>query len=320
MIRFDYADEVYLDIARKAYQKWCQPKYKGIFYPTPFILTSNDGGEGKAASYIKSTTALLDKKRIPWSGMPNAAAAKSRYPMLTGTLATPHFYGYCNENAGWADASKAISQLRDDCIDLGVSFICGRAGTVTSLETDDGGVIRAAQTLAGTSVSGDHFVLAAGAWSSVLAPTYNSTLSTAQVIGYMPLSDLEMKKYQDLPIYINFSTGWFSFPPHADSKTLKMAVHGYGYTRSPDKKDQQHGRHTLSAPPMQARRTRANFVPADGETRLRNGLREILPELAERSFEKLALCWYNDTPTGDFVMDYHPDHPNLLFAGGGSGQ
>ncbi|KAF7591892.1 hypothetical protein BBP40_000939 [Aspergillus hancockii] len=318
VIRFDYADEDYLNIAHEAYQKWSQlPKYKGIFFPASYVLTGSANTHGP--SWIDKTTAALTKRGLPWTELNSAAAAKRRYPVLSGTLASPEFTGYFNDQAGWADANKAVSQLRDDCLELGVSLICGRAGTAIGLDTDSQKNIKAVRTLAGTTVEGDYFVLAAGAWSSGLVNMYNSTLSTAQVIGYTPLSDAEVQKYKDVPIYANFSTGWFNFPPHEDTRTLKMAVHGWGYTRTPSRKDHQSLKSNISTPPLIPPRQRANFTPPDGEGRLREGLREILPELADRPFERVALCWYTDTPSGDFIMDSHPDYTNLFVGGGGSG-
>lgn len=149
---------------------------------------------------------------------------------------------------------------------------------------------------------------------------YNSTLSTAQVLGYIRLTSAEMEKYKNLPIYSNFSTGWFNFPPHEDTQTLKMAIHGWGYTRAPTAEDLVTNQANISTPPLIPPRERRNFVPADGEARLREGLREILPELGDRPFEKLAMCWYTDTPSGNFVMDWHPDYSNLFIGGAGSGQ
>jgi sarcosine oxidase/L-pipecolate oxidase len=294
------------------------PKYKGIFFPAPFVLTGSATTHGP--SWTDKTTAALTKKGLPWTKLDNAAAAKDRYPVLSGALASPEFTGYYNDQAGWADANKAVSQLRDDCFELGVSFISGRAGTVIGLETDLLKNIKGVETLAGTTTEGDYFVLAAGAWSSGLVNMYNSTLSTAQVVGYTPLSDAEVQKYKYVPIYANFSTGWFNFPPHDDTKTLKMAVHGWGYTRTPSKEDHQTIESNISTPPLNPPRQRANFTPPDGEDRLRQGLREILPELADRPFERVSLCWYTDTPSGDFIMDSHPDYNNLFVGGGGSGQ
>ncbi|OOF92555.1 hypothetical protein ASPCADRAFT_153239 [Aspergillus carbonarius ITEM 5010] len=317
LIRFDYADDDYLRIAHAAYLKWQQPKYQGIFFPSPFIFTGGSTTHGKA--WIAKATAALTNQQLPWAKVEDTAAAKQLYPILSGELAAPAFTGYENKQAGWADANKAISQLRDDCLELGVSFICGRRGMVVGFDTDSHNAIKAARTLVGNPVEGDHFVLAAGAWGSSLVPMYNSTLTTGQVLGYMRLTPEEMEKYRELPVYINFSTGWFNFPPHEDTGLLKMAVHGWGYTRKPEKGESTAVKSNPSMPPLIPPRERRNFAPADGEARLREGLREILPELADRPFERVALCWYTDTPTGDFIMDFHPDFKNLFIGGAGSG-
>ncbi|KAF4341228.1 hypothetical protein FBEOM_4826 [Fusarium beomiforme] len=317
VIRFDYADTDYCSLAYEAYRKWSQdPKYKGIFYQTDYIIAGSRSTPEK--SWTDKTIAQLDKRQLPYTRLANADDTKQKFPILTGELAQPNFEGYWNKSGGWADASKAIKQLRDECLELGISFIAGRAGTVIGFDSDAQGVVKAAKTVEGTPVRGDHFILAAGAWSSGIVPTYNSTLSTAQAIGYLRLTDDEMIKYKNLPIYMNYATGWFNFPPHEDTKMLKFAVHGWGYTRAPSEGDNNSVKSNISVPPPVSRE-RKNFVPEDAEERLRAGLREMLPELADRALDRVALCWYTDTPTGDFIMDYHPDYKNLFIGGGGSG-
>lgn len=318
MVRFDYADEDYLKLAYEAYGRWNQePKYKGIFHRSRYLLAGNTTTH--APLWIERTTAALTRNGLPWSKIVDAAAAKKNYPTLSGELASPGFFGYSNEQSGWVDASKAVAQLRDECLELGVSFICGHAGTAVGFENDSHNAIISVRTLSGGPVSGDHFVLSAGAWSSGLVHMYNSTLSAAQTVGYIRLTESEMEKYKDLPIYTNCCTGWFNFPPHEDTRMLKMAIHGWGYTRAPTGQERTTIKDNISSPPLSPRQ-RPNFVPYDGEQRLRQGLREILPELADRPFEKTVLCWYTDTPSGDFIMDYHPDFQNLFVGGGGSGQ
>ena len=166
---------------------------------------------------------------------------------------------------------------------------------------------------------GDLFILATGAWTSQLVSMHDSILATGQVLGFMKLTKTEQQTYKSLPIYINFDNGWFCFPPHEDSGYLKVAVHGWGYTRS--QQSAMSDKSTLlSAPPIDPRGRRTIYAPEDGVQRLREGLKQVLPELADREFDRTAVCWYTDTPTGDFIMDYHPDLKNVFLATGGSGQ
>ncbi|KAJ6095441.1 hypothetical protein N7486_006187 [Penicillium sp. IBT 16267x] len=137
-------------------------------------------------------------------------------------------------------------------------------------------------------------------------------LAAGQVVGYLKLTPEEVAELKDIPIYFNFSTGFFCFPPHDGPGYLKVAIHGFGYT-------QQSARAGVSAPGASAVASRANFVPEDGMKRLLAGMNDIFPHLVSRGFERVGICWYNDTPTGDFIFDFHPDHKNLFIATGGSG-
>ncbi|KAJ5976698.1 hypothetical protein N7501_000040 [Penicillium viridicatum] len=49
------------------------------------------------------------------------------------------------------------------------------------------------------------------------------------------------------------------------------------------------------------------------------GLMHLFPQLTSKGFEKVEICWYNDTPTGDFIFDFHSEHKNVFIATGGSG-
>ncbi|GFF31012.1 L-pipecolate oxidase [Aspergillus udagawae] len=316
VIRFDYGDPVYAQIAKEAYDQWKTPEYSEAFHQTPCLWVSQEGTleqpvQPRAAEYSRKTRQVLTEMGQEWHAVPSVEEAKRRFPALSGKLATPGFDGFYNTNAGWADAGLAVQRLASRCVAAGVSFISGPNGHVVELEYGRDGVVDAVRTINGNRITGDRFIVATGAWTASLIPSWNSMMATGQVVGWLRLTPEEMIRLKDLPIYFNFSTGFFCFPVHEATGYLKVAVHGFGYT-SPHQK-------AVSAPPSSAVSARANFIPADGMQRLLAGLRDILPELAERGFEKVGLCWYNDTPTGDFIFDYHPEHKNLFIATGGSG-
>ncbi|KAK5202466.1 hypothetical protein LTR41_011788, partial [Exophiala xenobiotica] len=79
-------------------------------------------------AWLNDVKAALSREKLPIKALETAAKAKKLNPTLSGDLAD-NFTGYQNRQAGWADASKAMIQLGGDCIEAGVSFICGAAGT-----------------------------------------------------------------------------------------------------------------------------------------------------------------------------------------------
>jgi len=45
----------------------------------------------------------------------------------------------------------------------------------------------------------------------------------------------------------------------------------------------------------------------------------LYPDLAEKPFKSTRLCWYNDTPDGNWIIGRHPANPSIILATGGSG-
>lgn len=316
IIRFDYSDPVYARMAEEAYQLWkSQPEYADSFNPTPFMLMSPGKKDGKP-SYLKGCMDTLQQQGMPINILHTTQDARKKFPTITGLSETRGFEGYFNENAGWADAAKAIARLRNDCLMAGVSIIGGRAGTVVGTK-DSNGSLTAVEMLTGDLVEADLFIFATGAWSDGILNMKSNVISSAQCVAYLRLTDQEMQKYRELPIVINLGSGFFIFPPHKDTNILKAAIHGIGYTNTG--RSTVHSR-VVSSPSVKAVAQRSDFVPQDALERLRQGYAELLPEMGDRPFEKAHICWYTDTPSSDFIMDFHPDYKNVFLATGGSGQ
>jgi sarcosine oxidase/L-pipecolate oxidase len=135
---------------------------------------------------------------------------------------------------------------------------------------------------------------------------------------YLTLTAAEQERLGRMPVLMNVSSGLFIIPP--SNRLLKVARHAYGYSNPvtiPDP-DGSGTSITVSLP-----RTSYNdphlVVPPEGERACRAALREMIPELGDRPFEKGRICWYTDTPTEDFLITYHPKWEGLFLATGGSG-
>ncbi|KAI9370013.1 FAD dependent oxidoreductase [Aspergillus egyptiacus] len=324
VIRFDYGDKVYAQLGKEAYDLWnTSADYADSFHRTPCVWTAEKSGGASSSGtvqaggsyFIRKAKSILDDLGLEWHDLEHVDALKKRFPAVAGRPIGERFEGFYNNAAGWADAGRAIAGLRDRCIAAGVAFVTGPHGQVSSLEIgQEDGKVSAVRTADGGRITGDQFIFATGAWTASLIPAWNHMVATAQIVGFVRLTAEELKALKDLPIIFNLSTGFFSFPPHEETGYLKVACHSFGYTLSTESADK-----TVSSPPSRPIPARANFIPQEGMDRLLAGLREILPELADRGFEKTCLCWYNETPTGDFVFDYHPEYKNLFIATGGTG-
>lgn len=77
---------------------------------------------------------------------------------------------------------------------------------------------------------------------------------------------------------------------------------------------------TISSPKRDTNNAASSYLPDDADQALREGLRQVLPKLADKPWMRKRLCWYTDTPQGDFVVDNHPSIAGLFIAVGGAGQ
>jgi sarcosine oxidase/L-pipecolate oxidase len=258
---------------------------------------------------------MLRAKDIPFIEFEDAKDVVNHCPGLNGRLAG--MSGYMNPQGGWADAGRAIQSLAARCSLAGVSFITGRRGTVVSL-LKDGNIVSGVNVISGPPIVANQVILATGAWTSRILDISKNAISTGQPVGFIQLTPEEAERIKDLPVCINMSTGFFCFPPTMDTHILKVARHGFGYqTQIPvDQKDAK----SVSSPLRDSNNTVNPFLPDDAEKTLRDGLKLLLPDFANHPWMHKRLCWYTDTPEGDFIVDHHPTYKGLFLATGGSGQ
>jgi sarcosine oxidase/L-pipecolate oxidase len=130
------------------------------------------------------------------------------------------------------------------------------------------------------------------------------------------LTPEEAERVGKMPVMIDFETGVFCLPPTPDSHMLRFTRYGFGYATRMKPVD---GRE-ISSPKLRGSNVASGYLPEDAEKALRDGVRLYFPEFADRAWARLSMCWYTDTPMGDFVVDYHPSIEGLFLAIGGSGQ
>ncbi|KAJ9151292.1 FAD dependent oxidoreductase [Pleurostoma richardsiae] len=352
IIRADYADPAYAALAAEAQVEWRkngdnelggQGRYSetGLVLvadkpPSPSAVgqTSASVGDLPPVQAQPSKKSGMDYVRASWENVKDIAA---KDPQLAdsiselsgveairgavGTGGTSGSWGYINRSSGWADAEKSMAWLYDRVKETGrVQFV---NGTVTSLNTA-GNAVTGVTVSTGQTLSAELVIVATGAWTGALVDLSGQATATGQILAYMDITDAEQAQLAKMPTLLNMTSGLFVITP--SNNVLKVARHAYGYVNPTT---------TVTAPlrPPDAATTAtvslplthlddpALSIPVSGAAALRSALREMvpLPGIPERPFSRTRLCWYTDTPSGDFLIDYHPHWRGLFVATGGSG-
>ncbi|KAL5366687.1 FAD dependent oxidoreductase [Aspergillus floccosus] len=310
IIRTDYADPVYSRMAQEALHGW-KTDYEDHYHHSGFVILSDT----PANPYIEKIKELAHAEGRVLAEYANGNDLKHVYPSIDADFS--QIRAYHNADGGWADAAASIALLSRRCSDAGVSFITGPRGTVTALATTDSNTrVTGVHVASGELYPAAQVILATGAWCNLLTDLSHTASASGQPVGFIQLTPAEADSLSRFPVMINLSTGIFCFPPTPGTHVLKVARHSYGFaTQLAVDGD---GR-VVSAPKRDANNAVTGFLPADADDALRAGLRQLMPRFADRPWASRRLCWYTDTPEGDFVVDHHPRLGGLFVATGGAG-
>jgi hypothetical protein len=123
----------------------------------------------------------------------------------------------------------------------------------------------------------------------------------------------------------DMDTGFYVFPPNPQH-IVKVAIHAAGYVNTSNPPNpQSRNEHASQSAGVSVPRTimtpgaEDGMIPKKMVKDLRDGLRSVFPKLAEKDFFATRLCWYADTPDGDWLIDWHPGKEGLLLATAGCG-
>lgn len=307
----------YAKLANAAQQQW-----RRGFGATKGNCVYRESGVALTADYSGSEYVNKARKNAKALGFHvQTLGSREEIGRLLGTGGTGGESGYVNWGSGWADNGRAMEGVMALIIERarergGVVF---RKAKVPELLFEDGrrNRVLGARLEDGNAIRADLTVVAAGAWSGALVDLSGRAEARGQVMAYVPISEEEKAILEHKPVLLNLSTGMFVIPPVQDARTgewvLKIARHSYGY-----------GNPTLVSPEGKVITTSlpsTSFspIPDEGERACRAFLQQTIPWLGNRPFASTRICWYTDTPTGDFLISYHPGYEGLFLATGGSG-
>jgi monomeric sarcosine oxidase len=290
IIRMGYgADELYTQWSQNSLVQW-----KKFFAASQLPLFHETGvlWLGGSQDSLRRTATTLRGCNVPFEELDRAALEK-RYPQVsfadvqTGILET---------TSGVLMARRAVAAVVEGAVKLGVEY---RSAQI--LMPTGSGRQEAVVTSQGERIMAGEFVFACGAWlGKVFLEVLGSRIfpSRQEVFFFgLPPGDTRFAP-PALPTWL-FQEDLFYGMPDIENRGLKIAYDVHGQRIDPDTE-------TRIVSPVMRERVRAYVA-----------LR--FPALKDAPIVETRVCQYENTSSGDFLIDRHPGMENVWFAGGGSG-
>lgn len=207
--------------------------------------------------------------------------------------------------SGVLSARRAVQHLATDLVARGVRFVHGRGHveshneplTSICVETPASAGHRAREL---TEVAADRFVFACGPWLPKAFPQLleRRIRPTRQGVVYFGTPGGATFTASSTPAWVDFPAGVYGVPD-IEGRGLKVGIDAHGPPFDPDRDDRTIDDATIA--------------------KARAWLQRRFPAMADAPVVESRVCQYENTSTGDFLIDRHPDHDNVWIVGGGSG-
>lgn len=306
-------NEFYSELALEALDMWRNdPIYKPAFNEVGIVY----GGCGDdAVPEINRRVQVLEKRGADFVKLDNpeefAKYVKEPKCDISDSLKSLNLENrfknwkgyYQKDKCGWTYAALALNNVAKECKKLGVKFLIGSAEEILfDKEKNDCIGIR---TFTGEIIKSDITVICAGANSGKLFDFEGQLLAKCWTVGHIKLTEEEAKSLKGCPVVLNFDQG-FLFEPDCDND-LKFCNEFPGYINM--------NKDLNTSIPLYR-----NQIPVEAEEQMRNFLRQVFPQFAEKPFNVAKICWCTDTPDRHFLITQHPNYKGLVLGTGDSGQ
>jgi monomeric sarcosine oxidase len=292
VIRAGYGrDAVYSRWATESLQDWlwlCEESGQALLARTGALFLGEP-----ANTYVADTHATLTTLGIPVERLELDALLK-RFPQIsTDGLGAAVF----EPGAGVVRARAAVHAL------VGVMARDSRVAYAQAsiMPTEEGAPACRVMTRDGQPLDADAYVFACGPWLPKVLPVAVGARirPTRQEVLYFgpPQGDARYSAAQ-MPVWIDFASGVYGIPD-LDALGFKVGIDRHGPVIDPDMLDRV-------VDPVIVEDTRA-------------WLAQRFPGMKGSPLVDARVCQYENTSSGDFIIDRHPHWPNCWIVGGGSG-
>ncbi|KAJ0346626.1 hypothetical protein COL154_008507 [Colletotrichum chrysophilum] len=315
ILRAEYEDPFYTDLTLEAIKAWKTPLFAPHFHQVGFLHCVS----GKAPD-----RAIETLKRFQKAAEINPVLAKHVIPIEGGKDIEENVWqykaghcsgwkGYLNTFDGYVHSGNALIALYKATQVRGVKYFLGRHGGVREIvyqNTPGGRKATGIRTQQGRHVPAKLVIVAVGAAAARLVPECGKqVVAKSWSVAHVHLTEDETSALRGIPVTYARDYGFY-FEPDPKTNLLKLCPMGGGYVNTDPKTG-------VSLPPSHAE---SAFMPLHDQEKVRQLLRETLPELADRPLVKQSLCWFADTNDSDFIIDYVPkSSSSVVLMSGDSG-
>ena len=283
-------DRIYSNLALRSREQWhaLQTRLGGErIWHSCGVLWMAAGQD----AYTADTQRTLEAAGYPIEVL-DGLDLRRRFPAIDATGIDRAIF---EPEAGVLAARRAVRGLAEDLARRGVRIAIDR---VVPVATSARPAVRLED---GSRLEADHVVYACGAWLPKVFPEVlaGRIRPTRQVVLYFgsPAGDTRFEPSR-WPAWIDFPAGIYG-TPNVEGRGVKVGVDEHGPPMDPDADDR--------------------LADAASVARAREWLGRRVPAMAAAPVVESRVCQYENTSTGDFLIDRHPELPNVWIAGGGSG-
>jgi sarcosine oxidase len=292
IIRMGYgADEIYTRWSQRSLHLWKElfraARNEALFQETGVLWLAEAGNAS-----LQATRDVLASCGVRLAELGRAELIK-KYPQINFEGIESGIY---EPESGVLLARQSVAAVVAIAQKMGVEYKVAQVATPR-----DGGELSQVETTGGEKFAASQFVFACGAWLGKVFPEVlgERIFPTRQEVFYIgvPSGD-ERFSPPALPTFL-FKTDESYGMPNLESRGLKIALDKHGERVDPD--------------------TQSRVVTAGELERIRNYVAYRFPALKAAPIVETRVCQYENTSSGDFLVDRHPEMPNVWLVGGGSG-
>jgi sarcosine oxidase len=294
IIRMGYgADEIYTRWSQRSLVRWKEFfgfKRPGLFHETGVLWLAGEGDPR-----IRDTASTLKRCGVTFEELDRGELEK-RFPQigLDGIAV-----GLLEPESGVLMARRAVAAVAEEAVGRGVEYRV--AEIVTPRSGFGSGGLASIATRNGEHIVAEQFVFACGAWLGKVFPDVLAERifpSRQEVFFFgVPAGDTRFAP-AELPTFLFQGDESYGMPD-LEGRGFKIALDRHGVRVDPD--------------------TQSRIVTEEAAAEVRRYVARRFPGLRDAPIVETRVCQYENTSSGDFLIDRHPGMENVWFVGGGSG-